>query len=81
MKHHFEFWKDDCSTSMVPANLPRSEKALMEEWHPRKVGETEWVCETGKCEPLAMCWECNNISGQRYYDFFGLGTYNPPERW
>lgn len=81
MIHHFEFWEDDCSTSMVGAKSPYAQKGLMPEWNPRKVGETKFACRTRECKPLEMCWECNNIAGQRYYDFFGLGTYTPPERW
>lgn len=79
MLHEYVFVQSDGSCGMQPKSAPMTSWDL--ENHTKVVGETSWTCETRKCKPLAMCYKCICYSGQRYYDFFGWGTYNPPEDW
>lgn len=79
MEHHLEFTEGKHSTGMRPAGSNHGEWDVYDET--KVVGYLIWRCQTGKCKPAVMCYECVCYSGQEYNKFFGLGEYNPPEPW
>jgi hypothetical protein len=64
---------------MMAADIPHEQKCL--EADAVKLTQFEFKCQTGKCKPADMCWECVCETGQRYNDFFGFGPYNKPDKW
>lgn len=79
MEHHLVFTEGNNSTGMRPLNDDHGSWDIYDET--KIVGHLIWTCQTGKCKPANLCYECICYSGQEYNNFFGFGKYNPPEPW